>query len=104
MTVKLGINGYGRIGRNILRSLYEGGRRSELSVVAINDLGDVRGMWRHFKNIAEIPGVAGIPEAVGGFTFAGSNYWRILPRHVLPINIDDFLGLAGSHVIMESLR
>jgi glyceraldehyde 3-phosphate dehydrogenase len=42
MTVKVGINGYGRIGRNILRSLYEGGRRSELSVVAINDLGDAK--------------------------------------------------------------
>src|SRR5579871_4494530 len=42
MTVKLGINGYGRIGRNVLRSLYEGERRSELSVVAINDLGDAK--------------------------------------------------------------
>jgi glyceraldehyde 3-phosphate dehydrogenase len=40
MTVKLGINGYGRIGRNVLRALYEGGRRSQLEVVAINDLGD----------------------------------------------------------------
>jgi glyceraldehyde 3-phosphate dehydrogenase len=42
MTVKLGINGYGRIGRNVMRSLYEGGLRSELSVVAINDLGDAK--------------------------------------------------------------
>jgi len=40
MTVKLGINGYGRIGRNVLRALYESGRRSQLQVVAINDLGD----------------------------------------------------------------
>jgi glyceraldehyde 3-phosphate dehydrogenase len=42
MTLKVGINGYGRIGRNILRSLYENNRRSELQVVAINDLGDAR--------------------------------------------------------------
>ncbi len=42
MTVKLGINGYGRIGRNILRALYESGRRSQLQVVAINDLGDAK--------------------------------------------------------------
>ena len=40
MPVKIAINGYGRIGRNVLRALYEGKRRSELEVVAINDLGD----------------------------------------------------------------
>jgi len=40
MPVKIAINGYGRIGRNVLRALYEGQRRSELKVVAINDLGD----------------------------------------------------------------
>jgi glyceraldehyde 3-phosphate dehydrogenase len=38
--VKIAINGYGRIGRMVLRALYEEGRRSELQVVAINDLGD----------------------------------------------------------------
>jgi glyceraldehyde 3-phosphate dehydrogenase len=42
MPVKIAINGYGRIGRNILRALYEGGRRKEISVVAINDLGDAK--------------------------------------------------------------
>ena len=42
MTVKLGINGYGRIGRNVLRALYESGRRSQLQIVAINDLGDAK--------------------------------------------------------------
>lgn len=40
MAIKVGINGYGRIGRNILRALYEGGRENELKIVAINDLGD----------------------------------------------------------------
>jgi glyceraldehyde 3-phosphate dehydrogenase len=40
MTVKLAINGYGRIGRNVLRALYESGRRQQLQVLAINDLGD----------------------------------------------------------------
>jgi glyceraldehyde 3-phosphate dehydrogenase len=42
MTVKLGINGYGRIGRNVLRALYESGKRSQLQIVAINDLGDAK--------------------------------------------------------------
>ncbi|MGH8160667.1 MAG: type I glyceraldehyde-3-phosphate dehydrogenase [Gammaproteobacteria bacterium] len=37
--IKAAINGYGRIGRNILRALYEAGLRDDLEVVAINDLG-----------------------------------------------------------------
>jgi glyceraldehyde 3-phosphate dehydrogenase len=40
MAVKVGINGYGRIGRNILRALYEAGRTNEIQIVGINDLGD----------------------------------------------------------------
>ena len=40
MAIKVGINGYGRIGRNILRALYEYGRTDEITIVAINDLGD----------------------------------------------------------------
>ena len=40
MTVKVAINGYGRIGRNILRALYEANRTHEIRVVAVNDLGD----------------------------------------------------------------
>lgn len=40
MAIKIGINGYGRIGRNILRALYESKRRDEFRIVAINDLGD----------------------------------------------------------------
>ena len=40
MAIKVAINGYGRIGRNILRALYEGKRTSEIQIVAINDLGN----------------------------------------------------------------
>lgn len=40
MAVKIAINGYGRIGRNVLRALFESGRADEFDVVAINDLGD----------------------------------------------------------------
>jgi len=40
MPIKVAINGYGRIGRNVLRALYEYGRTSEISIVAVNDLGD----------------------------------------------------------------
>ena len=39
MTIKVAINGYGRIGRNVLRAHYEGGKKHDLQIVAINDLG-----------------------------------------------------------------
>jgi glyceraldehyde 3-phosphate dehydrogenase len=40
MAIKVAINGYGRIGRNILRALYESGRTDQFQIVAINDLGN----------------------------------------------------------------
>jgi glyceraldehyde 3-phosphate dehydrogenase len=40
MTIKVAINGYGRIGRNILRAHYEGGKKNDIQIVAINDLGN----------------------------------------------------------------
>ncbi|MDR0276752.1 MAG: type I glyceraldehyde-3-phosphate dehydrogenase [Paucimonas sp.] len=40
MTIRIAINGFGRIGRNLLRALYTQGYRRDLQVVAINDLGD----------------------------------------------------------------
>ena len=40
MTIRVGINGYGRIGRNVLRALFEAERTGEIEIVAVNDLGD----------------------------------------------------------------
>jgi glyceraldehyde 3-phosphate dehydrogenase len=42
MPIKVGINGYGRIGRNILRALYESKRTAQIQIVAVNDLGDAQ--------------------------------------------------------------
>ncbi len=42
MAIKLAINGYGRIGRNVLRALFESGRTGEFEIVAINDLADAQ--------------------------------------------------------------
>jgi glyceraldehyde 3-phosphate dehydrogenase len=64
MTIKIAINGYGRIGRNILRAVYEYGRK-DVQIVAINDLGDVNinaHLTRHdtihgpFGGVVEIDG------------------------------------------------
>lgn len=41
MTIRVAINGYGRIGRNILRAHYEDNKRHDIEIVAINDLGDL---------------------------------------------------------------
>jgi glyceraldehyde 3-phosphate dehydrogenase len=42
MTIRVAINGYGRIGRNILRAHYESGKKHDIQIVAINDLGDAK--------------------------------------------------------------
>jgi glyceraldehyde 3-phosphate dehydrogenase len=42
MTIRVAINGYGRIGRNILRAHYEGGKKHDIQIVALNDLGDAQ--------------------------------------------------------------
>jgi glyceraldehyde 3-phosphate dehydrogenase len=42
MSIKVAINGYGRIGRNVLRALYESGKTHGIEIVAINDLGDAK--------------------------------------------------------------
>ena len=42
MTLRIAINGYGRIGRNVLRSHYEGGKKHDIQFVAVNDLGDAK--------------------------------------------------------------
>lgn len=57
--IRVAINGYGRIGRNILRALYESGRRNEMQIVAINDLGDVNTnvyLTRHDTVHGKFPG------------------------------------------------
>ena len=42
MSIKIAINGYGRIGRNIMRAVYEYDRNDEFQIVAINDLADAK--------------------------------------------------------------
>ena len=42
MTIKVAINGYGRIGRNIVRAHYEGGKKHDIQIVAVNDLGNAQ--------------------------------------------------------------
>ena len=65
MTIKIGINGYGRIGRNILRALYESGRTGEIRIVAVNDLGDA-GTNAHLTRYDSVHGKFGGTVTVEG--------------------------------------
>lgn len=59
MTIRIAINGYGRIGRNILRAHYEKKLHPEIQIVAINDLGDVNTnvyLTRHDTTHGKFPG------------------------------------------------
>ncbi|WJV53389.1 erythrose-4-phosphate dehydrogenase [Pectobacteriaceae bacterium CE90] len=49
MTIRIAINGFGRVGRSVLRALYESGRRAEITVVAINELADAAGIAHLLK-------------------------------------------------------
>lgn len=63
MTIRVAINGYGRIGRNILRAHYESGKRHDLQFVAINDLGNAQTnahLTRHDTAHGKFPGVIAV--------------------------------------------
>ncbi len=63
MTIKVAINGYGRIGRNILRAHYEGGKKHDIQIVAINDLGDTKinaHLTRYDTTHGKFPGTVAI--------------------------------------------
>ncbi|MDO3386695.1 type I glyceraldehyde-3-phosphate dehydrogenase [Gilvimarinus sp. SDUM040013] len=55
MTIKVAINGYGRIGRNVLRALYESDYRDRIQIVAVNDLGDA-GLNAHLTKYDSVHG------------------------------------------------
>jgi glyceraldehyde 3-phosphate dehydrogenase len=78
MAIKVGINGYGRIGRNILRALYEGKRKGEISIVAINDLGDAKTnahLTRHDTAHGPFPGKVAVD---GGHMVVDGDRIRVL--------------------------
>jgi len=78
MAIKVGINGYGRIGRNVLRALYESKRTGEISIVAINDLGDANTnahLTRHDTAHGPFPGKVAVD---GGHMVVDGDRIRVL--------------------------
>ena len=65
MTIRVAINGYGRIGRNVLRALYESGKREQIQIVGINDLGDAN-LNAHLTKYDSVHGAFNGSVAVDG--------------------------------------
>jgi glyceraldehyde 3-phosphate dehydrogenase len=78
MTIRVAINGYGRIGRNILRAHYEGGKKHDIEIVAINDLGDPKTnahLTRYDTAHGKFPGQVGVD---GDYMIVNGDRIRVL--------------------------
>ena len=98
MAIKVGINGYGRIGRNVLRALYESGRTGEIQIVAINDLGDANTnahLTRHDTTHGKFPGTVAVE---GEFMIVNGDKIRVLANRN-PAELP--WGELGVDVVME---
>ncbi len=111
MTVRIAINGFGRIGRNIVRALYESGRRAEISVVAINELADSAGMAHLLKYDTSHGRFAWDVRQERKQLFIGNDSIRLLhepridalPWHELDVDIVlDCTGVYGSRADGEA--
>ena len=99
MTIKVGINGYGRIGRNILRALYESDKRSQIEIVAVNDLGDTNTnahLTRRDTAHGRFPGTI---EVDGDYMVVNGDRIRVLAERD-PANLP--WGELGVDVVLES--
>lgn len=105
MTIRLAINGFGRIGRSVLRALYESGRRAEFSVVAINELAAPEGMAHLLKYDSTHGRFAWQVHQENDVLYVGDDAIRLLhqkelealPWHELGVDIVlDCTGIYGS--------
>ena len=101
MSIRIAINGYGRIGRNILRAIIESGRQDEFDVVAINDLGDPA-TNAHLTQYDTVHGrLAETVSVDGDYLTVGSDRFRVFAERdpsKLPwkdLNVDVVLECTG---------
>ncbi|MDR2877088.1 MAG: type I glyceraldehyde-3-phosphate dehydrogenase [Chromatiales bacterium] len=98
MAIKVAINGYGRIGRNVLRALYEAGRTKEIQIVAINDLGNSE-TNAHLTRYDTVHGrFAGKVEVDGSFMIVNGDRIRVVAERD-PSKLP--WGELGIDVVME---
>ena len=77
MTIRVAISGYGRIGRNILRAHYEGGKKHDIEIVAINDLGDPK-TNAHLTRYDTAHGSSSTVEVDGDYMVVNGDKIRVL--------------------------
>ncbi len=101
MTIRVAINGYGRIGRNILRAHYEDGKKHDIQIVAINDLGNAEAnahLTRHDTAHGKFPGTVAVE---GDFMVVNGDKIRVFAERNpanLPwgeLNVDVVLECTG---------
>ena len=98
MPVRLAINGYGRIGRMVLRALYESGKRDEMQIVAVNDLGDA-GTNAHLTRYDSAHGRFPFEVQVGdGELIVNGDHVRVLAERD-PANLP--WGELGVEIVLE---
>jgi glyceraldehyde 3-phosphate dehydrogenase len=98
MAIKVAINGYGRIGRNVLRALYETGRTDEIQIVALNDLGDAATnahLTRYDTVHGKFPGQVSVE---GDYMIVNGDKIRVLAERN-PANLP--WGKLGVDVVLE---
>jgi glyceraldehyde 3-phosphate dehydrogenase len=107
MTIRVAINGYGRIGRNILRAHYEGGKKHDIQIVAINDLGDPKTnahLTQYDTTHGKFPGTVGVE---GDYMVVNGDKIRVLANRnpaELPwgeLNVDVVLECTGFFTTKE---
>ena len=107
MTIRVAINGYGRIGRNILRAHYEGGKKNDIQIVAINDLGNAHSnahLTRYDTAHGKFPGTV---EVEGDFMIVNGDKIRVFAQRnpaEIPwgeLNVDVVLECTGLFTTKE---
>jgi len=97
MAIRVGINGFGRIGRNFFRAQLE--RKADIEIVAANDLGDEKTMAHLLKYDSTLGPLAGDVEVGGGVIHAGGEELKLLSeRDPAAIPWEDL----GVDVVLES--
>lgn len=110
MTVRVAINGFGRIGRNVVRALYESGRRAEITVVAINELADAAGMAHLLKYDTSHGRFARDVRQERDQLIVGDDAIRILHERTLDalpwreLGVDVVLDCTGSSAVANTAR
>ena len=98
MTIKVAINGFGRIGRNLFRAMFESGKSDDFDVVAVNDLGDAA-TNAHLLKYDTVHGKFGQEVSVEGDSFrVGGETVKVLAERD-PANLP--WGDLGVDVVME---